>query len=152
MQRNILIALKIRLEELLDHPRLHRLALCLAQLDDPVRVPRIARLAAVGKVDADLLSDLGEADLHHARALGAELLLVEGLLVDGDFGGVRVQVEGRPGCGEGVGRVRLLVLGYGQVEAVLAHVAPGAHGIADDLNVVVGHFAEGGAESQGGWW
>ena len=39
---------------------------------------------------------------------------------------------------------------YGDLEAVLAYVAPGADGVADDGDVVGCHVAEGGAESQDG--
>lgn len=39
---------------------------------------------------------------------------------------------------------------YGDLEAVFAHVTPGADCIADDGDVVVCHVAEGVAESQDG--
>jgi len=66
------------------------------------------------------------------------------------LGCVGVQVEGEPGCGEGVVGVGLLVVVYGDLEAVLSYVAPGADCIADDGDVVVCHVAEGVAESQDG--
>lgn len=80
----------------------------------------------------------------------AEFLDIDGLLVAGLLGCVGVQVEGEPGCGEGVIGVGLLVVVYGDLEAVLAHVTPGADCIADDGDVVVCHVAEGVAESQDG--
>ena len=80
----------------------------------------------------------------------AEFLDIDGLLVAGLLGCVGVQVEGEPGCGEGVVGVGLLVVVYGDLEAVLAHVTPGADCVAHDGDVVVCHVAEGVAESQDG--
>jgi len=40
---------------------------------------------------------------------------------------------------------------YSDLEAVFSHVAPRADCVADDGDVVVCHFTEGGAESQDGW-
>lgn len=80
----------------------------------------------------------------------AEFLDVDGLLVAGLLGCVGVQVEGEPGCGECVVGVLGFVIVYGDLEAVLSHVAPGADCVAHDGDVVVGHVAEGVAESQDG--
>lgn len=80
----------------------------------------------------------------------AEFLDIDGLLVAGLLGCVGVQVEGEPGCGEGVVGVLGFVIVYGDLEAVLSYVAPGADCVAHDGDVVVGHVAEGVAESQDG--
>lgn len=96
------------------------------------------------------MPDLRETILHHFDSFFAELFNVDGLLVPALFGGIGVQVEGIPFCGEGVVGIGLLVGVYGDLEAVFAYVAPGADGIADDGDVVVCHVAEGGAESQDG--
>lgn len=44
------------------------------------------------------------------------------------------------------------MLAYGELEPVAPDVAPGADGVGDDGDGVVGHFAGGGVEGQGGWW
>jgi hypothetical protein len=43
------------------------------------------------------------------------------------------------------------VLLHGELEAVLADVAPGADGVGDDGDVVLRHGAGCCAESHGGW-
>jgi len=115
-----------------------------------MRIPGISSLAPVSKVDTQFTADLRETALHHFDSFFAELFDVDGLLVSALLGRIRVQVEGKPFCGECVVGVGLLVLVYGDLKAVLAYVAPGADGVADDGDVVVCHVAEGGAESQDG--
>lgn len=99
---NVLILLKVGIEQLLDDPSLRCLTLGLGQLDNAMCVPGVACLAAKSEIDADLASDLGKANLHHLGSLGAKLALVEFLLVYGLFRRVWVQIEGCPCCGEGV--------------------------------------------------
>jgi hypothetical protein len=84
-------------------------------------------------------------------ALGAELGFVEGLFVRRHFRRVRVEVERFPGCCEGIGRVSAEVLFHGELEAVLADVAPGADGVGDDGDVVLRHGAGCCAERHGRW-
>jgi hypothetical protein len=57
-----------------------------------------------------------------------------------------------PGGGEGVCGVGGEVLFDGELEAVLADVAPGADGVGDDGDVVFGHGAGCCAERHGGWF
>ncbi len=70
-----------------------------------MRVARVAGFAAEFEVDADVFAHGREALEDHSGFLGAEFLGVVGALVDAGFGGVRVEIEGEPGGGEGVGRV-----------------------------------------------
>jgi len=117
-----------------------------------VRIARVADPAAELEVNPDVFAQAREVRLHDLGALGAELLGVEGLLVAGLLGGVRVEVEGLPAGCEGVGGVCGAVLGDCALEAVFADVAPGADGVGDDGDVVLGHCAGCCAESHGGWF
>ena len=91
-------------------------------------IPRIARLAPEVKLDTGLIADGGPALNDHVCLFGAEFRIEVGALVDAGGGRGRVQVEGLPGCGEGVrgGRVRGFVEGDAALEFFLADVAPGA--------------------------
>lgn len=89
--------------------------------------------------------------LHDLCTLGAELLRIEGLLVAGLLRRIRVEVEGVPTGGKSVVREGGAVLLDCAFEAVFADVAPGADGVGDDGDVVLGHCAGGCAESHGGW-
>ena len=146
MTRNILLMLKITLKQRLHNLRLDLGALRLPQLYQPVRIPRIPRLPAKLEIYPHFLAHSGEALEHHGRALGAEFLDVVGAFVDAGFWGGGVEVEGEPGCGEGVFRVGVggAVGGDAAFEFLLADVAPGADGVADDGDGEVGHFAEEG--------
>ena len=115
-----------------------------------MRIARIANPAAELEVDPDVFAQAREVRLHDLGALGAELLGIEGLLVAGLLGGVGVEVEGLPAGCEGVVGVGGAVLGDCALEAVLADVAPGADGVGDDGDVVLGHGAGCCAESHGG--
>lgn len=88
--------------------------------------------------------------MHDLGALSAEFRSVEGAFVGGLRGRVRVEVEGVPGCGEGVGGVAGEVGFYGELKAVFAYVAPWADGVGDDADGVFCHGAEGGVEGHGG--
>ena len=117
-----------------------------------MRIARVARATTILEIDPDVFAQAREVRLHDLGALGAELGGVEGLLVGGLLGGVGVEVEGVPAGGEGVVGVGGAVLGDCALEAVFADVAPGADGVGDDGDVVLGHCAGCCAESHGGWF
>lgn len=117
-----------------------------------MRIARVARPPAKLEVDADVFAQACEVRLHDLGALGAELGGVEGLLVGGLLWGVWVEVEGVPACCEGIVGVGGAVLSDCALEAVFADVAPGADGVGDDGDVVLGHCAGCCAESHGGWF
>jgi hypothetical protein len=149
---DILVQLKVSIEQLLHDSRLCLFSLSLCQLHHSMRIPGVSSLASISKVDAQFVTDLRETALHHLYSLLAELLDVDGLLVSALLWGIRVQVEWEPGCGECVVWIRLLVFVDGDLKAVLSYVTPRTDGVADDGDVVVCHVAEGGAESQDGRW
>ncbi len=97
-----------------------------------MRVARVARLAAEFEVDADGFAHGRETLEDGCGSFRAEFLGVVGALVDAGFRGVRVEVEGEPGGGEGVGGVGVeaFVGGYAGFEFVLADVALGVWGLA----------------------
>ncbi len=132
MAGNIPLLLEIGPEKLLDDARLHLGRFALAELDQPVRVARVARLAAEFEVDADGFAHGRETLEDGCGSFRAEFLGVVGALVDAGFRGVRVEVEGEPGGGEGVGGVGVeaFVGGYAGFEFVLADVALGVWGLA----------------------
>ena len=78
---------------------------CLAQLYEPVRVPRAARFATKTEVYAHLLAHRSQAINDHRGFCIAELGFVICALVDAGLGGMRVEVEGQPGRFEGVIRI-----------------------------------------------
>lgn len=127
MAGDILLLLEIRPEQFLDDAGLQLGGFGLAQLDQPVRVARVARAAAESEGDADGFAGGGEALEDGGGALRAEFLGVVGLFVDAGGWRVRVQVEGVPGGGEGVGGVGVeaLVGGDAGFEFVFADVALG---------------------------
>jgi hypothetical protein len=57
---------------------------------------------------------------------------------------VRIQIIWLPCCREGVigARILLLVLRNGRLQLLLPDIAPGAHSVADDLDVELRHPAE----------
>ena len=103
MGGDIPLLLKVRLEQLLHDARLHLGGFGLGELDQAVRVARVARFAAEFEVDADVLSDGGQPLEDQRGFLGAEFLGVVGAFVDARRWGVGIEVEREPGCGEGVG-------------------------------------------------
>lgn len=114
-------------------------------------IPRISGAAPELEIYPLVSSQLGEHLERSGRPLLAELGDVEGGFVDACLGGVRVEVEGAPGGGEGVGGGGVCSAegGYGGFEALFPDVAPGADGVGYDVYGEVGHVAEGGVESQG---
>lgn len=60
------------------------------------------------------------------------------------LGRVRVQVIGLPCCRKSIIGVRipLLVLGNGRLKFLLPNIAPGAHSVADNLNIELRHLAK----------
>lgn len=151
--RDIFLNLEITREQRFHDLRLGLRPLRLPQLNQPVRIPRIPRLPPKLEIYAHLLANSGKLLKYESRPLGTEFLLVVGALVDAGFGGVRVEVEGQPGGGEGVFCVGVggAVGGDSAFEFVLADIAPGADGVADDGDGEVGHFVDGGVEGQVGW-
>ena len=105
MGSNILLFLKIRSEQLLHNPRLHIIALRLAQLYEPVRVPRVARFATKTEVYTHFLTHGSQAIDDHRGLCIAELGFVVLAFINAGFGGMRVEVEGQPGRFEGVFRI-----------------------------------------------
>ena len=140
--RDITLLLKVAPEQLLDDPRLHVWAFGPAQGHQPMTVPCIARLAPEDKIDPGFLADGGQALDDHVRLLGAEFRIEVGALVDAGVGRGRVQVEGLPGRGEGVGggRVRGLVESDAALEFLLADVAPGADVVGGYGDVEICHL------------
>ena len=93
-----------------------------------MRVAGVPRAPAELEGDALLRADRAQPLEHHADALRAELGGVVFLLVDARGGRVRVEVEGGPARGEGVGcvgGVEGAVLRDGFLEAPFADVALG---------------------------
>jgi hypothetical protein len=63
------------------------------------------------------------------------------------FGRVGIQIVGRPGNVKVIGvAIFPAPLGNGTFQPLLAHIAPGAHDIRDNLNVELGHSAKCGSE------
>lgn len=119
-------ALEVGLEELGHDPVLHLVALRLAQLDQPVRVPRVAGLARKGEVDALLRADGCEARVHGLQPIRPEALRHPLIQRDADLWRSRVEVERRPRNRERVvlaSRYNLFVNLNGLVELLLADVA-----------------------------
>jgi len=116
-----------------------------------MRIAGITSLSAKLEVDANVFAQAREVRLHNLRALGAELGGVEGLLVGGLLGSIRVEVESVPAGCEGVVGVGGAVLGDCALEAVFADVAPRADGVGDDGDGVLGHCAGCCVESHGGY-
>ena len=92
-----------------------------------MRIPCPACFAAEPKVDADVVADGGHVREYRTDAVGAELGGEVLPLVHARGGGMRVEVEGKPGGGEGVRGVRVsgLVEGDGAVEFLFTDVALG---------------------------
>lgn len=116
-------------------------------------IPRTARLASKAEVYASVFAHGSQALDYHGRLFIAELRLVEGPLIDSDFGRGRVQVEGEPGRAECVvgGRMRGLVEGDAAFQLLFADVAPRADVVRGDGDVEVCHFAEVGSQCDGPW-
>lgn len=90
-----------------------------------MRFTRVARLAAEFEVDADVFADGGQALEDQGGFLGAEFLGVVGAFVGAGTRGGGVEVEGEPGCGEGIGGlgVQVSVGGDAGFEFLFADVA-----------------------------
>lgn len=125
MTRDVLFVLEIRFEQLLDHSGLNMGTLGLSQLDQTMAVPRITSLAAELEDDPHILARGVQTLEDHLRTLLAELLLIVLTFVDAIFWRGRVEVERKPGGGEGVLRVWVagFVQGDASLEFVLADIA-----------------------------
>ena len=80
---------------------------CLAQLNEPVRVPRVARFAPKAEIYAHLLAHSSQAIDDHRGFCIAELRFVICAFIDAGLGGMRVEVEGQPGGFKGVIEIRV---------------------------------------------
>lgn len=141
---DVLLELKVALEQLVHDAVLDVEAAPLVELgvpDQAVRVLRVARPPAKAELDAGVaphgrqrLLDLGEAVLAEAAHVARPLVLPLPRRAG-------VEVEGVPGNGKGVvgARVRRLVRRDAGLEAALADVAPRADRVADDFDVEL-HF------------
>jgi len=88
--RDVPPLLELRGKERLHDLRLHLRRLGLAQLDQPVGIARVTRLAAEVEVDTDRGADGRETLEDGLCALGPEFLRVPDGLFDADLGRVRV--------------------------------------------------------------
>ena len=125
MRRDVFLILKVRIKQLLNNACLYLRALRLAQLHKSVRITGISRLAAELEADALVLAYFGEHLVDSVCALLAKLLDVRLPLVEA-LAGIRVQVEGKPLCGECVVGlwVLLLVCCNAFFEALFANITP----------------------------
>ena len=111
-------------------------------------ISRVADPTSEGKIDSHLLPKLRQVALHHLRPLRAKLALIVQSFVDARLGRVRVEIERVPDSGEGVIGILGFVRSDCAIKTILAHIAPWAHSIGDDINLEVRHHADGGAERQ----
>jgi hypothetical protein len=125
MSRDVFFVLKVRGKELLDNAGLYLRSFGLAELDQSVRIARVASLATELKVDALKLAKLPKHLLHLLGTLLAKLGMIHGSLV-GTLRSIWVQVERKPlgrKCIIGI-RVLLFVRCNSLFKSLLANVAP----------------------------
>lgn len=131
---DVLFILKICGKEPVNDLELRLVVKLLRKVDQTVRVPRVAQLAAILEVDADGVAHAAQALMDHGGALWAEALQVVLVLVAAAArasGRIRVELVGRVLDGKGVGgqRVALLPDLLGSLDLFAADVAPGADGV-----------------------
>lgn len=105
MRSDVLFFLKVRSKQLLHNSRLHIVSLRLAQLYEPVRVSRVARLATPIEVYTHFLAHAVQATEDDRGLCIAEFGSVELAFIDAGIRGIRVEIEGQPGRFEGVFRI-----------------------------------------------
>lgn len=129
--RDVLLILKIRGKEPVNDLELRLFAEPLGEVNQAVRVPRVAQSAAKLEVDAEGVAHAAEALVDHGSALWAEALQVVLVLVEAvarASGRIGVELVGRVLDRKGVGgrRVALLPDLLGSLDLLAANVAPGA--------------------------
>lgn len=140
---NVFLILKIRGKQFADELLLHLASILLGQLNQPVRVARVADPAAKAKVDAEGRADCPEP-IENPRVDGAISFLVQRqlvLAVPGSPGRVRHQLIRKEFHFERISRIRVPGLPEfdGSLQLTLADVAPGADRVRDDLDVECSH-------------